>query len=45
MTRPTIKGTKKKKRKQYKSVRVEYGHKQDILNYIHAGYTPNEALD
>ncbi|ETN21104.1 hypothetical protein F442_09800 [Phytophthora nicotianae P10297] len=36
MTRPTIKGTKKKKRKQYKRVRVEYGHKQDILNYIHA---------
>ncbi|ETI43956.1 hypothetical protein F442_02710, partial [Phytophthora nicotianae P10297] len=44
MSRPTIKDTKTKW-KQYKRVRVEYGPKQDILNYIQAGHTANEALD
>ncbi|ETO83577.1 hypothetical protein F444_02424 [Phytophthora nicotianae P1976] len=44
MVRPTIKGIKKK-RKQYKRVRVAYGHKQDVLSYINAGHTPGEALD
>ncbi|KAF4140526.1 Tc5 transposase DNA-binding domain [Phytophthora infestans] len=44
MARPTIKGTKKK-RKQYKRVRVEYGHKQEIITYLGAGHTPSEALD
>ncbi|ETI46179.1 hypothetical protein F441_09380 [Phytophthora nicotianae CJ01A1] len=44
MALPTIKGTKKKQ-KQYKRVRGEYSHKQDTINYIQAGHTPNEALD
>ncbi|ETM00183.1 hypothetical protein L917_03063 [Phytophthora nicotianae] len=44
MTLPTIKCTKKNL-KRYKRVRVEYGHKQNIINYIQGVYTPNKALD